>query len=65
MENPTIQNPVYNLGQKVRISISDEVGIVNGYAVYTSSAPQYRVFYKAADGRACEGWWYEDQIAEF
>lgn len=46
-----------DLGQKVELVISGECGQVIGRAQYLSSDDIYLVRYKAADGRAVEGWW--------
>jgi uncharacterized membrane protein len=52
----------FALGQKVTISISGEQGEVHGRAEYTNLDNCYFVRYKAADGRAAEGWWQEDAL---
>lgn len=46
----------------VSIKISGEVGITTGVAFYVNSEPQFRVHYKAANGCACEQWFYADQL---
>ena len=50
------------LGQTACITISGETGTVTGVANYTNSPAHYRLFYKAADGRAIEGWFTADQL---
>lgn len=53
---------VFELGQKVKISISGEAGEVIGRAEYTHSNPQMQIRYLAADGRAVESWWDQEAI---
>lgn len=53
----------YNLGDKVKITISGESGEVIGRAEYTATNPQYFVLFKAADGRAVTAWWEADFLS--
>lgn len=46
----------YEIGQSVKLALTDEAGIVTGRAQYQSQAPQYLVLYKAGDGRQVESW---------
>lgn len=53
----------FNLGDKVKISISGEVGEVIGRAEYlTNYDPQYQVRYVSASGCAIEAWWAEQTL---
>ena len=52
----------FKLKQKTKISISGEEGVITGRAEYTDAPNQYYLHYKAADGRAVDGWFLEDQI---
>lgn len=52
----------FNLNQEVLL-FSGEAGEVIGRAEYTNSANQYRVRYRAADGRAVEAWWDEEALS--
>ncbi len=47
----------YEIGDKVMITVSGEVGIVIGVAFYAYMDPQVLLRYKSADGRAVEQWW--------
>lgn len=53
----------YELGQKVKIIISGEVGHIKGRAQYSDEVDSYYVMYKAADGRATKWWLNETDIA--
>jgi hypothetical protein len=53
----------FELGEPVRIDVSDERGAVIGRAEYEASAPQYFVLLKAADGRAVTQWWEADFLS--
>lgn len=54
----------FELGQKVRIKVSDEAGEIIGIALYAAQTENsYLVRYKAADGRAVENWWNESALA--
>ncbi|QWA09803.1 hypothetical protein GTU79_21200 [Sodalis ligni] len=52
----------FGLNQFVEISISGEMGHVKGRAEYADHANGYQVHYKAADGRAEEKWFDEDEL---
>lgn len=47
----------FELGDRVRIIASGEVGIVTGCAKFLNSEDQVYLHYKAADGRATSCWW--------
>lgn len=53
----------FKLGDKVKIERSDEHGEVVGRAHYRDSNPNFLVAYVAADGRACEAWFQESELA--
>lgn len=50
------------LGQEVEIRISSESGSVKARAEYKNGPKQYLVHYKAADGRAVEAWFEEEEL---
>ncbi len=52
----------FDLGTKVIIMVSEEIGEVIGRAEYVHCESSYFVRYKAADGRAAEGWWTESSM---
>lgn len=52
----------FNLSEKVTVEVSGETGEVLGRAEYTTSANNYFVRYRSADGRAVEAWWQEDAL---
>jgi len=54
----------YNLGQKVKISVSGEIGTVNGIAFYkkNENEPNYLIRYKNNQGVAVENWWDQDAL---
>lgn len=52
----------FDLNNEVLISVSGEKGLVTARAEYLRDEPQYRVQYKAADGRATEAWWQESAL---
>lgn len=52
----------FNLQDKVRLILSEEVGTIEGRGEFTNSDNQYLVRYKAADGRLVEAWWTEAAI---
>ena len=52
----------FQLGQQLRIAASGESGEVIGRAQYARSENQYLLRYRAADGRAVEGWWGESAL---
>lgn len=47
----------YMLGQQVKITCSEETGIVIARCERLSAEPQYLIRYRAADGRAVQCWW--------
>lgn len=53
----------FQLGEPVKIDISEEIGEVIGRAEYIATAPSYFVLFKAADGRAVTGWWEADFLS--
>ena len=52
----------YELEQAMKISVSEETGVIVGRAEYTTAEDSYLLRYKAADGRAVEAWWSEGAI---
>lgn len=52
-----MKNWKFDLGNGVRLSMSNEKGVVIGRAEYSENSDQYLVRYKAADGRQTECWW--------
>ncbi len=54
----------FDLGSSVIITASGEGGEVIGRAEYVHCERGYLVRYKAADGRAVEGWWTESSLSE-
>lgn len=47
----------------VKIKVSGEQGVITGYSQHKrSKGPQFYVEYKAADGRATDAWFFEDQL---
>jgi hypothetical protein len=58
-----MKQPKFELSDHVRLSLSDEHGIVIGKAVYVNSDPSYLIRYKAGDGRQVENWQPEDALA--
>jgi hypothetical protein len=52
----------YALGQNVTLMASGERGIIIGRAEYLEAFPGYLVRYRAADGRATEGWWTQPAL---
>ena len=51
------------MGATVRIKCSGEQGVVIGRCEHQNMTEHdYRVRYKAADGRACEAWWTHSAI---
>lgn len=53
----------YDIGQKVTITASGELGEVIGRAEYATSENSYWLRYKAAGGRAVESWWSESALS--
>lgn len=54
----------FSLGQTVRISRSNEVGVIASRAEYLDSAPQYQLEFIDAQGRAQCMWFREAELAE-
>ena len=54
--------PNFNLGDKVSLSYSKEVGHIVGCADYTNSPTLYYVRYLSGDGRQVEAWWAADAL---
>ena len=52
----------FDLNQFIAISISDEMGHIKSRTESCNYCDQYLVHYKAADGRAVESWFNEDDI---
>lgn len=52
----------FELRDEVEITVSGETGVVIGRAEYVNSDSQYWIRYKASDGRAVEGWHYEESL---
>jgi hypothetical protein len=52
----------FELNQYVAISVSNEMGHIKGRAEYADHANGYQVHYKAADGRAEEKWFDENDL---
>lgn len=52
----------FELGARVGISISGEIGNVKGRSEHVDAERQYQVEYKAADGRAVVAWWSESSL---
>lgn len=53
----------FELGQKVKIAISEESGHVKARGEYLDAPNCYLIHYKAADGRADDRWFNEDDLA--
>ena len=49
----------YELGNRLAIVASEEVGLVIGRAEYTNAEPCYLLRYQRLDGSAVETWWTE------
>lgn len=47
----------FDLGQRVKLTDSEEQGSVVGRAEYQQSSPSYFVRYRTADGCLTETWW--------
>jgi hypothetical protein len=52
----------FELNTNVTIRISGETGQIEGRAEYSEGPDQYFVRYKAADGRAVDGWFLASQL---
>jgi hypothetical protein len=53
----------FDIGAQVVIATSGETGKVTGRSHYAASENSYYILYRAADGRATEGWWPESTLA--
>lgn len=51
-------------GTNVTIARSGERGVITGFALHkrAQNSKQFFVEYTASDGRATEGWFFEDQL---
>lgn len=52
----------FQLGQTVKLAMSDEQGVIRSRAEHVTGEPNYYLLYKAADGRQVEGWWTETAL---
>ena len=52
----------FDMGDRVRMAESAEVGTIIGRAEYLTSENSYLVRYRAGDGRQTECWWGESAI---
>lgn len=52
------------IGQKVQITRSGELGIIEGRAEYDDYPNCYLLKYTAADGRAAEDWFKEKELSQ-
>lgn len=52
----------FDLKAKVKLAHSDETGEIIGRAEFSGCINQYRVVYKAGDGRQSVDWWDETLI---
>lgn len=57
-----MNNFKFDLNDRVSIKTSGEIGKIKGRAEYLSSGNQYHISYAAADGRAVNAWWDEDEL---
>jgi len=55
---------VFDMGDRVQMAESDEVGTVIGRAEHLTSENSYLVRYCAGDGRQTESWWGESAIID-
>jgi len=56
---------MFELAAKVVVLISGEAGQIKARAEYVNHANAYLIHYKAADGRAVDSWFDEDEIQAF
>lgn len=54
----------YPLGIAVKATISGETGRIKGRAEYTNTENQYYVHLLAADGRAIDRWFDENELTQ-
>jgi hypothetical protein len=52
----------YELGNRLAIVASAEVGTVIGRAEYSNAEPTYLLRYQRLDGSAVEAWWTESAL---
>ena len=52
----------HELGQSVKVTISGEKGHVKARAEYVNCRNQYLIHYLAADGRAVDSWFDENEL---
>lgn len=52
----------FNLSQIVLVSVSGEVGHIKSRADSVTHSNQYLIHYKAADGRAVDAWFDEQDL---
>lgn len=52
----------YAVGQRVRLTESDEEGSIIGRAEYEAAEPSYLIRYRAGDGRQVQDWWGESAV---
>lgn len=52
----------FEMGQRVKLVESEEEGEVIGRGEHKSSEPNYRVLYRAGDGRQVDCWWDESSL---
>ena len=64
MDNGKMSNFKFQLGQEVKLALSEEKGIVRGRAEYSDSVSSYYIQYVAADGRQVTDWWIEPAITD-
>lgn len=53
----------FALEQVVQVSVSGEKGHVKGRAEYANMNNQYYIHYQAADSRAVNGWFDENELS--
>ncbi|KZL17639.1 hypothetical protein PsAD2_02975 [Pseudovibrio axinellae] len=58
-----MSNFKFQLNDTVKITASGETGTIKSRAEHTTGTNNYRIHYKAADGRAVEAWWDECDLA--
>ncbi len=52
----------FKIGERVKLTESDEAGRVIGRAEYDYSENNYLLRYRAGDGRQIESWWGESAL---
>lgn len=53
---------LFEIGDNVKINVSNEHGTVIGCAQFLDSDHQYLIRYCAGDGRGVEQWWQESAL---